>query len=111
MLAHRLGHTKTLAQYWVTVFGVTPNVGQLHRWQANINPALVQSIVLAVTDSLKLGLNAAQQTRIIEPVLVCYWASVADSGPALDQHWVISSLLGVLTSVSHQNGIINLWLC
>ena len=33
-----------------------------------------------------------------EPVLVLGWASVADGGPELDQHWVnVSCLLGVLT--------------
>ena len=31
---------------------------------------------------------AAQQTRGMEPVLGLCWASVADSGPELDQHWV-----------------------
>ena len=36
-----------------------------------------------------------QQTRGVEPVLVWCWASAADGGPALDQHWVnISCLLG-----------------
>ena len=34
------------------------------------------------------GLSAAQQTRGVEPVLVWCWASVANGGPALDQHWV-----------------------
>ena len=34
------------------------------------------------------GLNAAQPTRGIEPVLVWCWVSVADGGPALDQHSV-----------------------
>ena len=34
------------------------------------------------------GLNAAQKTQGVEPVLVWCWASVADGGPALDQHWV-----------------------
>ena len=34
------------------------------------------------------GLKAAQQARGVEPVLVWCWASVADGGPALDQHWV-----------------------
>ena len=34
------------------------------------------------------GLNAAQQTRGVEQVLVWCWASVADSGPALGQRRV-----------------------
>ena len=33
-------------------------------------------------------LNAAQQTRGVEPVLVWCRASGADGGPAWDQHWV-----------------------
>ena len=41
---------------------------------------------------------AAQQKRGVKPVLIWCWASVADSGPELDQHWVnVSCLLGVLT--------------
>ena len=41
---------------------------------------------------------AAQQTRGVEPVQVWCWASVADGGPELEQHWVnVSCLLGVLT--------------
>ena len=43
-------------------------------------------------------LTAAQQTRGVEPVLVLCWASVADGGPELDQHWFnVLCLLGVLT--------------
>ena len=41
-------------------------------------------------------------------MLVLCWASVADGGPKLDQHWVkVSCLLGVLTghiSVLHITG-------
>ena len=49
--------------------------------------------VLACTAS-----PAAQQTRGVEPVLVLCWASYADGGLELDQHWVnVSCLLGVLT--------------
>ena len=33
---------------------------------------------------------AAQQTRGVEPVLVLCWASVADSGPELNQHLVFA---------------------
>ena len=41
---------------------------------------------------------AAQQTRDIEPMLVWCWASVADVGLELDQHWVnVLCLPGVLT--------------
>ena len=43
-------------------------------------------------------LTAAQQTGGVEPVLVLCWASVADGGPELDQHWFnVLCLLGVLT--------------
>ena len=35
----------TLAQYYRVVFDATLNVGQRHRRRANINPALVQSIL------------------------------------------------------------------
>ena len=40
------------------------------------------------------GLSVAQQTRGVEPVLVWCWASVADDGPALDQHWVNDMFAG-----------------
>ena len=39
-----------------------------------------------------LGLNAAQRTQGIEPVLVWCWASVADGGPELGQCHVCSDL-------------------
>ena len=122
----------TLAQYldYCVVFNATLNVGQRHRWQANINPALVQSIVppawstnygwmeipapatlaqhSTVIESVPASRPtrlqqyaarpAAQQKRGVKPVLIWCWASVADSGPELDQHWVnVSCLLGVLT--------------
>ena len=32
--------------------------------------------------------NITQQTRYTDPMLVLCWASVADDGPALNQHWV-----------------------
>ena len=38
-----------------------------------------------------------KQTRGAEPVLVLCWASLADGGPELDQHWVnVACLPGVL---------------
>ena len=51
------------------------------RYVFDAGPTLYKCFVLT-------GLNAAQQTRGSEPVLVCCWASVADGEPALDQHWV-----------------------
>ena len=107
------------------VFDATLNVRQHHRRRANINPAFVQNIVEVLqpawswpTDYGRMDTSqhrrrwpniyigsmsactawpAAQQTRGVEPVLVLCWASVADSGPELDQHWVnVSCLLRVL---------------
>ena len=59
------------------MFGATLNVGQRHRWRANINPALVQQPAAFECSPAKRG---------VEPVLVWCLASVADGGPALDQH-------------------------
>ena len=39
---------------------------------------------------------ATQQTRDVHQMLVQCWASVADGGPTLHQHWVnVSCLLGI----------------
>ena len=48
MLAHRLRHWPNISPVfgYRVVFGATLNVGKRHRRRANINPALVQSIVL-----------------------------------------------------------------
>ena len=47
MLAHRLRRWANISRVlgYCVVFGATLNVGQRHRLHANINPALVQSIV------------------------------------------------------------------
>ena len=47
MLSHRLWHWANISPVlgYRVVFGITLNVGQRHRRRANINPALVQSIV------------------------------------------------------------------
>ena len=47
MLAHHLRRCANISPVlcYRVVFGATLNVGQRHRWRANINPALVQSIV------------------------------------------------------------------
>ena len=58
----------------------TTSAQRLRRW-SNIVQMLYKYFVFT-------GLNAAQQTGGDEPVLVWLWASVADSGSELDQHWV-----------------------
>ena len=47
LLAHRLRHWVNIspALGYCVVFGTTLNVGQRHRWRANISPASVQSIM------------------------------------------------------------------
>ena len=37
--------------------------------------------------------KVSQQTRDVDPMLVYFWASVADGGPKIDQHWVNVSCL------------------
>ena len=112
----------TLAQYWVTVSCLTP------RWMwASITdggPTLTQLLLQPAwsrpTDYgwmdtsqhrrrwpniyQRLGrcrlalLTRSSANTGVELVLVLCWASVADGGLELDQHWVnISYLLGVLT--------------
>ena len=53
------------------------------------------------------GLNAAKQTRGVEPVLVRCWASVTDGGPALDRHWVNVVFAGSVDKCFAPNGIIS----
>ena len=67
MLAHRLWRWPNISPvlvYRVMFGGATQNVGQRHRWWANINPALVQSIVPVLPacrywqhEVLNVGLN------------------------------------------------------
>ena len=60
-------------------------------------PIWMQIIIIKFLESmcLKTGLSTCQQTRYVEPMVVQFWASVADGGPALNQHWVdVSCLCG-----------------
>ena len=80
MLAHCLqcwANINPVLGYHV-VFGATLNVGQRHRQRANINPALVQSI---------LPVPPACRYRQHEVLTVTEWilASTGDAGPALDR--------------------------
>ena len=60
--------------YWTSVDVM---LGQrLQRWPT-IKQTLVRSQILM-----------SQQTRFIELMLIKYWASVADGGTTLNQHWV-----------------------
>ena len=63
------------------VFDATLNVGQRHRRRANINPALVPSIVTVT------------QARSIRPVLVQCWPTVCGAGSVLYRRWVDVYLL------------------
>ena len=137
------------------VFGATLNVGQRHRRRANINSALVQSIlpvlpayryrhheVLTRIEWIQFPSNrnicitfVQRRSNVFDvgtTLYKCYtnvlcllgWTQPSkhealnqcwfDAGPAaqiVGQHWTsigsMSCLLGVLTSVSQQNGIIN----
>ena len=77
---------------YLVVFNATPNVGQRHRRRANINPALVQSIVTVPPTCRYLlyvcGLWSSQQARSLRPVLVQCWPTVCDAGSALNRRWV-----------------------
>ena len=52
-------------------------------------------------------MNAAQQTRGVEPVLALCWASVADGEPALGQLPVFAGSVYHVASAWLQKGIIN----
>ena len=87
MLAHcprRWANISPVLGYCV-VFGATPNVGQRHRWRANINPALVQSIV---------PVPPACRYRQLYVLTRIEWilASTSDAGPTLNSHWVCVGL-------------------
>ena len=48
-------------------------------------------------NSACISVEAAQQTRDVRPMLIQSWASVADGGPTLNQHWAnVPCLLGGL---------------
>ena len=119
----------TLAQYWVTVWCLTPrcmwasvtigaptltqllfkaSCGYYSQHKVRLLTT-VEWILVSTGDAgptftrhwVGVGLHyltCTQQTRGVEPVLVLWWASVADGVSELDQHWVnVSCLLGVLT--------------
>ena len=74
LLAHRLRGWLNISPVlgYCVVFGATLNVGQRHRWRANINQALVQSIVLVLT-----------RAEWIMP-------STGDAGSTFNRHWMVS---------------------
>ena len=117
MLAHHVRRWANISPVlgYRVLFGATLNVGQPHRWRANINPALVQSIIpvppaCRYRQHDRLGRNGywpaptmlAQHLTNIGSVSACTrrqqyalpsrWASIE---PALIQRLVF---LGVLTS-------------
>ena len=92
---------KTLTQCWANVgppstscwtnispvlgyhvlFGATLNVGQHHSQWANINPALVQSIVPIPSACRYRQYEVLTRTELI-------LASTGDAGPTFNRHWV-----------------------
>ena len=91
-LTHRLRRWANISPVlgYHVVFDVTLNVG--HRWQANINPALVQSIVTVPPICRYLlyvcSLWSSQQARRVRPVLVQCWPTVCGPGSELYWRWV-----------------------
>ena len=63
------------------LYNICTTSAQRLQYGSNIVQMLYKCFVFTV-------LNAAQQTRGVEPVLVRCWASVSDDGPALVHHWV-----------------------
>ena len=68
------------------LFDATLNVGQRHRRRANINPALVQSIVTVPPACMH------QQHEVLIRI-ICLLASTGDAGPAFNRNWVDVGLL------------------
>ena len=83
MLAHRLRLWANISpvEGHRVMFGATLNVGQRHRRRANINLALVQSIV---------PVPLACRYRPHEVLATTEWilASTGDAGPTFNKHWV-----------------------
>ena len=77
--------TSSLALGQRLVFGATLNVCQRHRWRANINPALVQSIVPVPSACRYLQHEVLTRTEWI-------LASNGDAGPTFKRHCVGVSL-------------------
>ena len=75
LLAHRLRRSANISPLlsYCVVFEATLNVGQRHRRRANINPALVQSIMKSI---------------MTIPMLVQCWPTVCGAGSALYRRWV-----------------------
>ena len=105
LLAHclrRWANISPVLGYHV-VFDATLNVGQRHRLTM-VEWILANTGDAGPTFSKHWGgvgldcLTRSSANRSVEPVLVLCWASVAEGGQNLVQHWVnVSCLLGVLT--------------
>ena len=80
MLAHRLRRWPTINPVlgFRVVFGTTLNVGQRHRRRANINPALLQSIVTLPPACMYLQHEVLTRTE-------CILASTGDAGPTFNR--------------------------
>ena len=78
LLAHRLQPWANIIPWlgYCVVFDAKLNVGQCHRRRANINPALVQSIVPVVQPAWR------------RPTVKWIMASTGDAGPTFNRHWV-----------------------
>ena len=63
---------------------ISSMLGHRLRCWPNIKPTLAECLAFAGKDHT----NCTKPTRDAEPMLVYCWASVADSGPALNQHWL-----------------------
>ena len=82
MLAHRLHRWPTISLVlgYHVVFGATLNVGQRHRRRANINPALIQSIVTIAPacrypqhEIHLLTLKGHAHAKIIKKSVILFW--------------------------------------
>ena len=84
MLAHHLRRWPNISQVlsYRVVFGVTLNVGQRHRRPANINPALVQSIVPVPPACRYRQHEVLTRTELI-------LASTGDAKPTFNRHWLV----------------------
>ena len=127
LLAHRLRRWANISPVLGVVFDVTPNVGQRHRRQANINPSFVQSIVRVLQPAWSrptdYGWMNTSQHR--SPANTRRWTSAgfmlgqrrrwwARIGPALGQRWdkddlvTVDHLPGSKSWHSEVSGVANL---
>ena len=76
-----------LILWWLTMAQRVVAAGKVALLIVDVQYCFLSGGSLAV----QVGDVVNQSTRIVKPMLVLFWASVADGGPTFNRHWVSAS--------------------